>query len=99
MAGSSKETTNHEEIKRWAEARGGHPAIVKGTESKGPSAGMLRIDFIGGGEPKDDRLEEVSWDKFFRTIDEKQLAFLYQDKTADGKESRFFKFVNRDSSR
>jgi hypothetical protein len=95
MAGSSKETTNHDEIKRWAEERGGHPAIVKGTESSGPSKGMLRIDFIGGGEPKDERLEEISWDEFFQTFDEKNLAFLYQDKTANGKESRFFKFVNR----
>ncbi len=96
MADSSKSTTNHEEIKRWAEARGGRPTIVKGTESSGPSAGLLRIDFVGGGEPKDPKLEPVSWDEFFRTFDEKHLSFLYQDKTADGKESRFFKFVNRD---
>ncbi len=96
MAGSSKSTTDHEEIKRWAEARGGHPAIVKGTEGRGEGAGLLRIDFIGGGEPKDPKLQEVSWDEFFRTFDEKHLSFLYQDETAQGKESRFFKFVNRD---
>lgn len=96
MSGSSKTTTNHEEIKRWAEARGGHRAIVTGTEGRGEGAGVLRIDFIGDGEGKDPRLEPVSWDEFFRTFDEKHLAFLYQDKTADGKESRFFKILNRE---
>ncbi len=96
MAGSSKSTTDHETIRKWAEERGGKPAIVKGTESRGPSAGMLRIDFVGDGEGKDPSLEPISWDEFFRTFDEKHLNFLYQDKTAKGEESRFFKFVNRD---
>ncbi len=96
MAESSKSTTDHEEIKRWAEARGGRPAIVKGTEGRGPGAGLLRIDFVGDGEGKDPKLEEVSWDEFFRTFDEKHLSFLYQDEAAQGKERRFFKFVNRE---
>jgi hypothetical protein len=96
MAGSSKQTTDHEEIKRWAEARGGQPTIVRGTEGRGEGAGLLRIDFVSGGEGKDPKLEPISWDEFFRTFDEKNLAFLYQDKTADGKESRFFKLVNRE---
>ncbi len=96
MAESSKSTTDHEEIKRWAEARGGRPAIVKGTEGRGEGIGLLRIDFVGRGEPKDASLQEVSWDEFFRTFDEKHLSFLYQDKTTQGKESRFFKFVNRE---
>ncbi len=96
MSDTSKTTTNHEEIKRWAEARGGHPAMVRGPEGRGPGGGLLRIDFVGGGEPKDPKLEQVSWDEFFRTFDERHLSFLYQDKTAEGKESRVFKFVNRD---
>jgi hypothetical protein len=41
-------------------------------------------------------LQEVAWDEFFRKFDEKNLAFVYQDQTRDGKESRFFKFVRRD---
>jgi hypothetical protein len=87
----SKTTTNHEEIKNWVEERGGHPAIVKGTE-KGGSA-LLRIDYPGfSGE---DRLEEIEWDEFFEIFDENKLAFLYQDETADGEKSRFSKFVER----
>ena len=93
MATESKSTTNHEEIKTWAEARGGRPATVKST-AKGEAAGILRIDFPGySGE---DSLETISWDDFFKKFDEAGLTFLYQDKTKNGEESRFFKFVRRD---
>lgn len=92
MAGESKTTTDHETIKKWAEARGGKPATVKNTESKG-EPGVLRIDFPGyKGEGS---LEEISWEQFFKKFDENKLAFLYQDKTSGGEESRFFKLVKR----
>ncbi|HEU4795453.1 MAG TPA: hypothetical protein VFT02_07475 [Pyrinomonadaceae bacterium] len=87
----SNTTTNHDEIKKWVEDRGGRPAIVKGTE-RGDSA-LLRIDYPGySGE---DTLEEISWEEFFEIFDDNKLAFLYQDKTEDGGKSRFSKFVNR----
>jgi hypothetical protein len=90
-AHESKTTTNHEEIQKWVEARGGRPAIVKRTE-KGGSA-LLRIDYPGfSGE---DTLEEIEWDEFFEIFDENKLAFLYQEETADGNQSRFSKFVDR----
>src|SRR5687767_1563405 len=57
MAGESRTTTDHKEIQRWAEARGGRPATVRGTGGKN-DAGLLRIDF---NEP-DDRLEEITWE-------------------------------------
>lgn len=89
---TSKVTTNHKEIRKWVESRGGHPAAVKSTE-KGDDLGILRIDFPGySGEGK---LEEVEWDAWFETFEDRELAFLYQDKTADGKESRFNKLVSR----
>jgi hypothetical protein len=90
MSNSSQTTTDHDEIRRWAEERGGRPATVKDTESGG-EPGVLRFDF---NEPED-RLEEISWDDFFQKFDEAGLALLYQDERKDGSESRFFKFVNR----
>jgi hypothetical protein len=91
----SKVTTSHQEIKRWVEARGGHPARVKNTE-KGKSAGVLRIDYPGfSGE---DTLEEITWEEFFEGFDENNLAFLYQDEKQDGSESRFSKLISRDES-
>lgn len=89
---SSKTTTNHAKIQRWAEERGGKPVSVKGTGDK-DDAGLLRIDFPGyAGEG---RFDEISWDEFFEKFDEKELAFLYQEETSGGEESRFFKLVNR----
>ena len=51
MASESKTTTDHKTIQQWAEARGGKPTSVKGTEKDG-EAGLLRIDFPGysGGD-------------------------------------------------
>jgi hypothetical protein len=88
----SKTTTNHDEIRRWAEERGGKPATITGTESGGEDAGVLRIDFPGGAE---DRLEEISWDDWFQKFDSENLAFLYQEQVKSGEESRFFKLVSR----
>ena len=92
-ASESKTTTNHDEIRRWVEERGGHPVRVKDTESKN-SPGLLRIDYPGysGG----DSLEEISWEEFFDGFDENGLAFLYQEETKDGKTSRFSKLIARD---
>lgn len=96
MSSSSKTTTDHKEIRHWAEARGGKPATVKGTEEKGEEAGILRINFPGYAEAK---LQDISWDDFFQKFDEKGLAFVYQDKTAEGEESRFFKLVSRENQK
>ncbi|MBN6149433.1 hypothetical protein JR065_03710 [Xanthomonas sp. AmX2] len=86
----AKTTTDHDEIRRWAEARGGRPANVRGTEGD-EDAGILRILF------RDDAsLEEITWEEFFDKFEEEELAFLYQDKTSDGSQSRFFKLVRRD---
>jgi hypothetical protein len=92
-SGESHTTTDHDVIRHWVEDRGGQPATVKGTERKGEEAGLLRIDFPGRGE--DERLEHISWDAFFEKFDESNLAFVYQDETAEGEESRFGKFVSR----
>jgi len=92
MASESKTTTDHKTIQKWAEARGGKPATVKSTEKNG-EAGVLRIDFPGYSGAGS--LEEISWDEFFKKFDEKKLAFLYQEHTANGEESRFFKLVSR----
>jgi hypothetical protein len=89
---ASKTTTDHDAIRKWAEKRGAVPASVEGTEHGAEAAGLLRFDF----KPKDAKLHPVDWDAFFDKFDESRLAFLYQDKTAAGKMSRFHKFIHRD---
>jgi hypothetical protein len=90
---TSKTTTEHDTIRRWAEERGGTPASVRGTED-GDEAGVLRIDFPGGAG--EDALEHISWDEWFQKFDEKNLCFLYQEEKASGEGSTFFKLVSRD---
>lgn len=85
----AKSTTDHDTIRNWVEARGGCPARVKRT-ARGKGEGVLRIDYTGfSGQ---DTLEKIAWDDWFRTFDESNLAFLYQDGT-----SRFSKLVDRSS--
>ena len=62
---------------------------MRDTAGKGKGGGLLRIDF----QKPDDALEEIGWDEFFKVFDDNDLEFLHQDKTADGKPSRFSKFV------
>lgn len=89
-AGQSHTTTDHEEIRRWVEERGGKPATVKGT---GDEVGVLRIDFPGYSGKES--LQEITWEEFFQKFEESNLAFLYQEETSGGKESRFSKFISR----
>jgi hypothetical protein len=95
MSGESNTTTDHDEIKRWAEARGGRPAAVSSTGS-GNDPGILRIEFPGAPQSDDDALEEISWDEWFEAFDANGLALIYQDQTSDGEESRFNKLVSRE---
>ena len=86
----AKTTTDHKEIRRWIEARGGRPSVVEGTEGR-DGEGLLRVEFR-----HPEKLEDVDWETFFKTFDDRGLAFLHQDKTADGKVSRFNKFISRE---
>jgi hypothetical protein len=94
---ASYTTTDHDVIRAWAEARGGRPASVARTGDDSGDAGILRIEFPDspGGDP--DSLDEVDWEPFFSTFDDRGLAFVYQEKTSDGEVSTFTRFVRRDS--
>src|SRR5688572_22359241 len=50
----AKRTTDQDEIRLWAERRGGHPAMVEGTD-------ILRIDFDEPDDGKDEALRRVTW--------------------------------------
>jgi hypothetical protein len=91
---SSKTTTDHDEIRKWVTERGGFPTRVKGTNDKG--SGVLRINYPGYSG--DEELEPITWTEFFKGFDENKLAFLYQDETRSGEESRFSKLINRASA-
>lgn len=84
----TKVTIDHDGIRRWAEKRGGEPAVVRGTS-------IIRLDFPGyAGPPK---LQRMSWDEWFELFDEQNLALLYEEKTARGTKSNFNKLVGRET--
>jgi ferritin-like metal-binding protein YciE len=92
--GAAEPLTDHDQIREWAEARGGKPACVRGTGNKG-DIGMLRLDFPGySGQ---DSLQPISWDDWFEKFDERNLALIVQDKTARGQKSNFNKLIARGS--
>jgi hypothetical protein len=91
----SKTTTDHEEIRRWAEARGAVPAEVQGTQKKG-EPGILRFEFPKAPNRNDDKLHEIPWEEFLRKFDENDLELVYQEKTAKGQTSNFNKLVHRE---
>jgi hypothetical protein len=88
-------TTDHDQIRQWAEERKAKPSCVRGTGNK-KDTGLLRFDFPGysGGES----LEEISWDDFFEKFDDNGLALLYQPETAAGQKSNFNKLVSRQTA-
>ena len=93
----AKITTDHNEIRKWAEARGGRPAAVRSTQSK-DNTGIIRIEFPDASNARDDALEEISWDEFFEKFDESELALLYQEETASGQRSNFNKLIGRETA-
>jgi ABC-type nitrate/sulfonate/bicarbonate transport system substrate-binding protein len=91
---ASYTTTDHDVIRAWAEARGGRPSSVEQTSSD--DAGILRIEFPDAPDGGSADLETVDWEPFFDKFEESELAFVYQEKTSDGSESRFSRLVRRD---
>jgi len=72
-----KFTTDHQEIRRWAERRGGVPATIRGSASDdGP--GILRIALPASS--KRANLQALTWDEFFAAVDANELAFMYDDR-------------------
>lgn len=94
---TSHTTTDHQEIRRWAEARGAQPSEVASTESRN-EPGILRFHFPNAPGEKDANLKEISWEAFFEKFDENNLQLVFQDKTADGERSNFNKLTHRESS-
>jgi hypothetical protein len=92
----SKTTQDHDEIRRWAEARHAIPCEVASTE-RGGEAGILRFCFPNARNRNNAALKEIDWDQFFEKFDETGLSMVYQEKTAGGSRSNFNKLIHADS--
>ena len=67
---------------------------MQGTGGKG-DVGLLRLEFPGKPNAKDDKLQEIEWDDFFERFEDNGLALVYQEETAAGETSNFNKLVKR----
>lgn len=94
----SKTTKDHDEIRRWAEARNALPAEVASTH-RDKEPGILRFKFPKAQNRKDENLHEISWEEFFQKFDENDLELLYQEKTATGNKSNFNKLIHPGSEK
>lgn len=92
--GDTRATTDHRQIRAWADERQATPATVRGTGEDGP--GVLTLDLLGHGADEED-LEHLDWDTWLDKFEESKLAFLHQEEKASGEPSTFFKLVSRDS--
>lgn len=88
-AGQSLATRSHDVIRHWAEERRAAPATIEGTDHDG-RPGVLRFNFPGFGQGG--RLKEIGWKDWFRSFDDRELVFLFQEHKRDGKQSNFFRF-------
>ena len=87
--GQTLATRSGDVIRAWAEERGGRPAAAtRGKDDGWPH--VLRIRFGEGSG----NLEEIGWDEWLGTFEERELVFLYQQQRRDGSQSNFFRLDN-----
>ena len=88
---ASEPITDHDRIRKWAEARRARPACVVGKDRA-----ELRFDFprVRASEP----LQAISWPQWFAIFEENRLALLIEEDTKAGKRSKFNKLVSRETS-
>ncbi len=99
MDKKTKITINHAEIRDWVEKHQGQPAVIDSPEAGSEPIG-IRIDFPGDTDEvllaETQESKPVSWEDFFKIFEDKQLAFIYQDKDYLPDPTLAYKFINRD---
>ncbi len=90
-------TTDHNEIRKWAEGLRGRPAILDHPIARADKLG-IRIDFPG--ETHEVLMTEkrrASWDEFFKIFEDQRLALTYEDQPQGGDPSDWYRFEKRDA--
>lgn len=99
----SRILTKPEDIRQWAEARGGYPMLME-VPSGSRSRTVLQITFgqdaLNTGESQgQDRpggFELVGWDEWIAALEQENLALRVSDDPAGGREAEF-DFVQRET--
>lgn len=89
-------TSDHSEIKRWAEKRGGKPAIIDHPIARADKLG-IRIEFPG--ETHEVLMSETrpaSWDEFFSIFEDQKLLLSYDDDPQGSDPTEWYHFEKRE---
>ncbi|HWU16130.1 MAG TPA: hypothetical protein VN155_00470 [Devosia sp.] len=97
----AKTLTSHDDIRQWAEARGGNPMLMETPDGTG-SRTLLQLTFgqhaiNTDGNEGPDRLggfQLVSWEDWFAALEAAKLALRVSDDPAGGNEAEF-EFVEK----
>ena len=93
MADSNrKRTTDHEEIRTWAIAKGGYPVLVPmGDESEADDE-VLSIAFDGDQQG----MKCIDWSEFFTRFDAEELELDYEHIDDDGSAAARYELRRRE---
>jgi hypothetical protein len=69
---------------------------VKGTGSE-EGVGIIRLHFPEFSE-ENEKLEPIKWEDWFNEFDQRSLALLVEETSADGNQSNFNKLVSRETA-
>ena len=83
-----KKTTDHAEIKNFAEKRDMKPAAVK-TDASDGGQHLIRLMQPSSPQSQNENLNEISWNDWFEDFDKNKLALVYDE------ENNFNKLVSR----
>ena len=86
-------TTDHNEIKNWAEERKGIPSSL---ENPDEDASNLILRILFSDDKKVEQAKQISWDEFFKRFEEHKLAFVYKHENFGGELTNFHRFVFRE---
>ena len=97
----AKTLTDRDDIRQWAEARGGNPMLMDTPDGTGTRT-LLQLTFgqhaiNTDGNEGPDRIggfQLVSWEEWFAALDEGKLAIRVSDDPSGGNEAEF-EFVER----
>jgi hypothetical protein len=96
--------TDHEEIRDWAAARAGIPAL-QGSDPAVHNQSVLRLVFgqqayldtdMPDRPPATGGLELIDWDEWFKLFDERELALVVAEEVP-GLRDEFHEIIRRDS--
>ena len=101
----AKTLITRDDIRQWAEARGGNPMLMDTPEGTGTRT-LLQLTFgqdaiNTDGNEGPDRIggfQLVSWDDWFAALDESKLALRVSDDESGGNEAEFEFVPNEGSS-